>query len=161
MKRMKKALIGLAVGAVAALGVVGLAACGGNNTEVLSGDYHYDSQGHTYGVKVEVTVNTDDNTIEKVEIVPSDYVEATPDNYGVESWDKGVKYNAEKANLLKKFEGMTVKEVSEIQVPLVGDYPSQPDHTKADYGDLIITGSTQSCGRLILAVQDALDKLAD
>ena len=159
MKRMKKALIGLAVGAVAALGVVGLAACGGGNTEVLEGDYHYDSQGHTYGVKVEVTVNTDNDTIEKVEVVKHDYVEATPDNYGVESWDKGVKYNAEKANLLAEFEGMTVAEVNAIDVPLVGEYPSQPDDSKADYGDLIIEGSTQSCGRLILAVQDALDKL--
>lgn len=156
MKRMKKALIGLAVGAAAALSVVGLAACGGN-TEVLDGDYHYDSNGHTYGVKVEVTVNTDNDTIEKVEIAEHDYVEATDLDGQVPSWDDGANYNKEIGNLLKEFAGMTVAEVNAIEVPC--NDAGQPDHTKADYGDLIIAGSTQSCGRLILAVQDALEKL--
>ena len=156
MKRMKKALIGLAVGAVAALGVVGLAACGGNTT-TLEGDYHYESHDTVYGVKVEVTVNNDDNTIEKVEIVEHDYVEATDLDGKVPSWDDGANYNKEIGNLLAEFEGMTVAEVNAVKVPCNSD--GQPDETQADYGDLIITGSTQSCGRLILAVQDALDKL--
>lgn len=145
MKRMKKALIGLAVGAVAALGVVGLAACGGNTT-TLEGEYHYASTWGDYGVKVEVTVNTDDNTIEKVEIAESDYVQCT------ESWeDRDIYVNGE-AELLAAYEGLTVDEVLAMTVTTGEDgTPSAVSES-----DLLITGATQSSGRLLKAVQDAL-----
>lgn len=149
MKRMKKALIGLAVGAVAALGVVGLAACGGNTT-TLEGEYHYanpySAEAPDYGVKVEVTVNKDDNTIEKVEIVESDYVQCT------ESWkDRNIYVNGE-AELLASYEGLTVDEVLAMTVTL--DKDGIP--TAVSESDLLITGATQSSGRLLKAVQDAL-----
>lgn len=152
MKRMKKALIGLAVGAVAALGVVGLAACGGNTT-TLEGEYHYanpwsteDAPKPDYGVKVEVTVNKDDNTIEKVEIVESDYVQCT------ESWtDKNTYLNGE-AELLAAYEGLEVDDVLAMTVTTGTDgTPSAVSES-----DLLITGATQSSGRLLKAVQDAL-----
>ena len=145
MKRMKKALIGLAVGAVAALGVVGLAACGGNTT-TLEGEYQYAAWSTNYGVKVEVTVNTDDNTIEKVEIAESDYVQCT------ESWkDRNIYVNGE-AELLASYEGLTVDEVLAMTVTL--DKDGIP--TAVSESDLLITGATQSSGRLLKAVQDAL-----
>lgn len=147
MKRMKKALIGLAVGAVAALGVVGLAACGGNTT-TLEGEYHYANPwgGADYGVKVEVTVNKDDNTIEKVEIVESDYVQCT------DSWkDKNTYLNGE-AELLAAYEGISVDDVIAMTVTL--DKDGIP--TAVSESDLLITGATQSSGRLLKAVQDAL-----
>lgn len=149
MKRMKKALIGLAVGAVAALGVVGLAACGGNTT-TLEGEYHYantySAGAPDYGVKVEVTVNKDDNTIEKVEIVESDYVQCT------ESWkDRNIYVNGE-AELLAAYEGIGVDDVLAMTVTL--DKNGIP--TAVSESDLLITGATQSSGRLLKAVQDAL-----
>lgn len=155
MKRMKKAFIGLAVGAVAALSVVGLAACGGGLSGTATGDYHYESNGRTYGVKVEVTVEND--KIEEVKIVDHNYTEATEITIPGNDWDGGVSYKAGIANLLAEFKGMTVSEVNEIEVPC--NEAGQPDETKADYGDLIIEGSTQSCGRLILAVQDAIENI--
>lgn len=145
MKRMKKALIGLAVGAVAALGVVGLAACGGNTT-TLEGEYQYTAWSTNYGVKVEVTVNKDDNTIEKVEIVESDYVQCT------ESWkDRNIYVNGE-AELLAAYEGLEVDDVLAMTVTL--DKDGIP--TAVSESDLLITGATQSSGRLLKAVQDAL-----
>ncbi len=145
MKRMKKALIGLAVGAVAALGVVGLAACGGNTT-TLEGEYQYTAWNTNYGVKVEVTVNKDDNTIEKVEIVESDYVQCT------ESWeDRNIYVNGE-AELLAAYEGISVDDVLAMTVTL--DKDGIP--TAVSESDLLITGATQSSGRLLKAVQDAL-----
>ena len=145
MKRMKKALIGLAVGAVAALGVVGLAACGGNTT-TLEGEYQYTAWNTNYGVKVEVTVNKDDNTIEKVEIVESDYVQCT------DSWeDKNTYLNGE-AELLAAYEGLEVDDVLAMTVTTGTDgTPSAVSES-----DLLITGATQSSGRLLKAVQDAL-----
>lgn len=149
MKRMKKALIGLAVGAVAALGVVGLAACGGNTT-TLEGEYYYanpySAEAPDYGVKVEVTVNKDDNTIEKVEIVESDYVQCT------DSWkDKNTYLNGE-AELLAAYEGLEVDDVLAMTVTTGTDgTPSAVSES-----DLLITGATQSSGRLLKAVQDAL-----
>ena len=59
MNKMKKAIIGLAVGAVAALGVVGFAACG-SSEQTVEGEYHYanawDETAPDYGIKVKVTV---------------------------------------------------------------------------------------------------------
>lgn len=149
MKRMKKALIGLAVGAVAALGVAGLAACGGNTT-TLEGEYHYantySSEAPDYGVKVEVTVNKDDNTIEKVEIVESDYVQCT------ESWkDRNIYVNGE-AELLAAYEGLEVDDVLAMTVTL----NEKGIPTAVSESDLLITGATQGSGRLLKAVQDAL-----
>ncbi len=164
MNKMKKAIIGLAVGAVAALGVVGFAACG-SSEQTVEGEYSYENHSNTYGVKVEVTVDGD--TIKSVKVVDNgkNWIEATPDNYGDESWDKGVNYNAKRPELLSKFEGLKVDDVLALVVKTndVGEPLKQEDEGFNAYNvgktELLISGSTQSVGRLILAVQDALENL--
>ena len=148
MKRIKKALIGLAVGTVAALGVVGFAACS-DNTKTVEGEYSYENYGNTYGVKVEVTV--ENNKIKEVKTVETEgWTEATE----TESWDRTPYVNG-KAALLDAYEGMSVDDVLAIEVTT--DDKGQP--TAVPEKDLLISTATQSCGRLLLAVQDALEKL--
>lgn len=173
MKRMKKAIVGLAVGAIAALGVVGFAACG-EKAETYDGDYHYTTSGYgdpvTYGIKVKVTVK--DGKIEKVEVVNSDYVDATDmgvDEDGnpviVGGWDNGANWDKELKNELAKFKGLSVSDVLALNVAKndAGEPLKSTDDgfNALNVGgkNLILTGSTQSSGRLILAVQDALKDL--
>lgn len=149
MNKMKKAIIGLAVGAVAALGVVGFAACG-SSEQTVEGEYHYanawDETAPDYGIKVKVTVK--DNKITKVEIVESDYVEVT------DSWEDKATWNDNIDDLLAAYKGKTVDEVKKASVTLEDSVP-----TAVGDEDLLITGATQGSGRLILAVQDALENL--
>lgn len=154
MNKMKKAVIGLAVGAVAALGVVGFAACGGSG-KTVEGVYNYDATyGQNtihYGVKVAVTVK--DDKITKVEIVKSDYIQLTPS--WLESEAAGaLAYQSGESDLLKEYEGKTVEEIKNAKVTLENNVP-----TSVGDKDLLITGATQSSGRLLKAVQNALEKL--
>lgn len=163
MKRMTKLLAVLAVGAVATAGVVGLAACG-EKGESYEGEYHYanawDETKPDYGVKVKVTVNAAGDTIEKVEIVESNYVQAT------DSWtetDDGKNYLNKEADLLKAYEGLKVADVLAMKVAVAEDgAPLKQDEEgfiKYTNSDLLISKATQSCGRIVLAVQDALEKI--
>lgn len=149
MNKMKKAIIGLAVGAVAALGVVGFAACG-SSEQTVEGEYHYanswDETAPDYGIKVKVTVK--DNKITKVEIVKSDYVEVT------DSWKDKAIWNDNIDDLLAAYKGKTVDEVKKASVTLEDSVP-----TAVGDEDLLITGATQGSGRLLKAVQDALADL--
>ena len=149
MNKMKKAIIGLAVGAVAALGVVGFAACG-SSEQTVEGEYHYanscDETAPDYGIKVKVTVK--DNKITKVEIVESDYVEVT------DSWKDKAIWNDNIDDLLAAYKGKTVDEVKKASVTLEDSVP-----TAVGDEDLLITGATQGSGRLLKAVQDALADL--
>lgn len=149
MNKMKKAIIGLAVGAVAALGVVGFAACG-SSEQTVEGEYHYanswDETAPDYGIKVKVTVK--DNKITKVEIVESDYVEVT------DSWKDKAIWNDNIDDLLAAYKGKTVDEVKKASVTLEDSVP-----TAVGDEDLLITGATQGSGRLLKAVQDALENL--
>lgn len=63
----------------------------------------------------------------------------------------------DEAWLLQKYEGMAVADVLAIKVFIktTGE-PYSSD--KNNFGELIITGSTQGSGRLLLAVQNALSK---
>ena len=167
MKRMTKLLAVLAVGAVATAGVVGLAACGEKGISgSAKGEYSYESYGHTYGIKVEVTV--ENGKITKVERLEHDWVEATDTVMG--DWDGGANYNKEINNELKKFNGLSVDDVLDLEVAVTeagapetqksGD-EANPNFKPLVIGDtnLVLTGSTQSSGRLVLAVQDALENL--
>lgn len=149
MNKMKKAIVGLAVGAVAALGVVGFAACG-SSEQTVEGEYHYanswDETAPDYGIKVKVTVK--DNKITKVEIVESDYVEVT------DSWKDKAIWNDNIDDLLAAYKGKTVDEVKKASVTLEDSVP-----TAVGDEDLLITGATQGSGRLLKAVQDALADL--
>ena len=172
MKRIKKALIGLAVGTVAALGVVGFAACG-DKTETFDGEYHYANawapDSADYGVKVKVTVNVNTDKITKVEIVESNYVQATPS--WVESETEGSKAyaNGGEAELLKKYNGLTVADVLAMKLDVNedgspvsnnSDGSVNPDFDASTFvtgeTNLLISGATQSSARILLAVQDAL-----
>lgn len=167
MKRMTKLLAVLAVGAVATAGVVGLAACGEKGISgSAKGEYSYESYGHTYGIKVEVTV--ENGKITKVERLKHDWVEATETVMG--DWDGGANYNKEINNELKKFNGLSVDDVLDLEVAVTeaGAPETQKTNGEANpnfkplvIGDtnLVLAGSTQSSGRLVLAVQDALENL--
>ena len=82
--------------------------------------------------------------------------EAMPD-YG---WDQGAvdNWTSSESYLLQKYEGLAVSDVLDIQVFIkeTGE-PYSKDYNAA-MGDLLLTGATQSSGRLLLAVQDALGK---
>lgn len=149
MKRIKKALIGLAVGTVAALGVVGFAACGDGG---LTGEYHYPNAwsetSPDYGIKVKVTLSDDETTIKSVKIVDSDYVEVTDSWEDKDIWNDGI------ADLLKAYEGKKVADILAVKVETEDSVPSSVGDE-----DLLITGATQGSGRLLLAVQDALKDL--
>ena len=170
MKRIKKALIGLAVGTVAALGVVGFAACGDKTVSgTAEGSYSYsvESWGTTYGVKVKITV--EDNIIKSIETVDVEgWTEAT------DGWENQQTYLDGKDALLKKYVGLDIDDVAKIEVATVQtdnadahEFKGQPVNKDGegfnaytvDDTDLIITNCTQSCGRLLLAVQDAISKL--
>lgn len=164
---MTKLLAVLAVGAVATAGVVGLAACGEKGISgSAKGEYSYESYGHTYGIKVEVTV--ENGKITKVERLEHDWVEATDTVMG--DWDGGANYNKEINNELKKFNGLSVDDVLDLEVAVTeagapetqkSDGEANPNFKPLVIGDtnLVLTGSTQSSGRLVLAVQDALENL--
>ncbi len=142
MKKLFKALV---VATLAAISCIALVACGAKD---YAGEYSYENPwaaGSYYGVKVTVTVNGD--KIEKVAIAESDWTQCS------EGWeDKAIYLDAE-ADFLKAFEGKTVAEVKAYVVETAES--GQPNTVTAEGLD-VIEGATQSCGRLILAVQNAL-----
>ena len=156
---MKK-LIVIALAVVMALSLVlVLAACG--EPEVVEGECSYTSWGHTYGVKVKVTVQGD--KIKSVELVDyPDWVRTT------ETWketqadeEKGTPYQLgyEKTEaayaqwLVDSFKGEKVDTVLGWEAAATADGQSVGE------GVPCITGATQSSARIIVAVQNALSKL--
>lgn len=147
---MKKFFGALVVAALTVLACVAMVGCGGTS---YNGEYKYEAHGHTYGVKVEVVVSG--YTIDSVKIVESDYVQlsdANPD-YG---WteDSRKNYTDNEANFLKSFEGKKVADVKAYAVKVTDGAPDKNGITAS--GLDLITNATQSCGRVILAVQNAL-----
>ena len=156
MKKFKKALLALSVCAVAALGAAGLAAC--SDDDGITGEYSYVNYGTTYGVKVSVTV--EDGVITSVTRVDSDYVEATTGYDG--AWETA--YNDGIDALLQAYVGKTVEYVLSIDVATAesGEPLAQSADGFVSYGDsneFLIADATQSAGRLLLAVQNALKNL--
>ena len=152
---MKK-LIVIALAVVMALSVVAFAACGGAQT--VEGEYSYknawDKTGtQSYGAKVTVTV--------KGGVITSVEVAADTDTFFNLSsgWtDKSKWENGEKA-MIDSFVGLSVEEVNAITVKCAES--GQPESiTGAPSALKVVSGATQSSGRLILAVQNALSKLA-
>lgn len=171
MKRMTKALIGLAVGAVCALGVAGISACGEKeNTQTLTGEYHYANAwgGADYGVKVQVVVGEKTKTIKSVSILKSDYTQLTPSWGEKDPVPEGfTAYQNGEADLLKKYEGLAMSDVLAIKVAT--QESGQPEvqtsenfvELKAGETELLIDGATQSSARLVLAVQNALENFEE
>lgn len=181
MKGIKKAIIGLVAGIVAIFGVAALAACSDNSNnegskpQTVTGEYSYANpyapEAAKYGVKVSVTV--DDGKITKVEIVDSEYVQTSD---GWKDSTHGKNYIAQENALLQKYVGLDVDDVLAMEiatetngVPVSnsgsgeGEDTVNPDFDDetfvVDGTDLLIDHATQSCGRLVLAVQNALEKL--
>ncbi len=154
---MKK-LIVIALAVVMALSVVAFAACDAGET--VTGEYSYDNTwtpGQKYGCKVQVTVKG--GVITKV-VVESD----TETYYNVSSgWDSKQTWLDGKDALINSLVGQSVEDINKIQVATnsaEGAPIGQPTGiTGAPAGVKLVAGATQSSGRLILAVQNALSKL--
>ena len=152
---MKK-LIVIALVVVMALSVVAFAACAGSET--VEGEYSYknawDKTGtQSYGAKVTVTVKG--GVITAIEVAAD-----TDTFFNLSSgWtDKATWENSGKA-MADSFVGLTVEEVNAIKVDCAES--GQPNTiTGAPSALKVVSGATQSSGRLILAVQNALSKLA-
>ena len=120
--------------------------------EVVTGEYHYPNawspDAPHYGIKVNVAVYN--GTVVSVSVVDSDYVSVTDTWESKDIWLNGLD------ELLAAYNGRTVEAVLAEEVVTSG--VGQPD--KVENGELMITGATQGSGRLLLAVQNALEKLA-
>lgn len=162
---MKKILV-LALAIVMALSVVALVACA--KEETYEGEYKYantynDSGDNAvlddyYGCKVTVSVKK--GVITKVVVA-----EDTAKLFNLSSgWGDKAKWTAGAKDMIDSFVGLKVEDVKKIEVAKttsgapdtsVETIKNAPDSLKvvatADH-----TGATQSSGRLILAVQDAL-----
>lgn len=165
---MKK-LIVIALAVVMALSVVALAACGGE--QVLEGEYSYFawdyatgavSTTHQYGCKVKVTVKG--GVITNVEVTDD-----TESFYNLtSSWTDKATWEEGQEAMVKSFIGLTVDQVKEIKVATNPTLVTEPYVTPAGQPTGItgapealktVAGATQSSGRLILAVQNALSQL--
>ncbi len=158
---MKKFLKTISIAVVAAALCVcafAFAACNDVEEESVTynGEYHYDNNGTEYGVKVAVTVKGD--TIEKVEILSSDYVEispVTPEYNWTE--DNIAVYTNGKAGLLKAYEGKKVSDVKAAKASVKGQNGAEENGVSDSA--LLISGATQCSARLLLAVQNALENV--
>lgn len=143
---MKKFFKTLCAGAAIA-SALSLAGCGGGTSKV-TGDYHYDAEYGTYGVKVEVEVQN--GIVKGVCIVKSDYIEVT------DIWKGKQNYLDNRQFMLDSFKGKTVEEILSYTVSTEQD--GTPAQVTADSLH-VVTGATQCSGRLLLAVQNALKKI--
>ncbi len=178
MKKLGKFLV---AGALAAVACVGLVACGGSNSADYKGEYKYEntySAGSYYGVKVTVTISdvkgnikgkdstgkdktyslVTDGKITKVTVeADTDTMHNITPSWKPKEGSTDLGYEAAAAGLndyLKKFEGKKVSEIMEIDVET--NEKGEPE--KGQTGDLFWTGATQTAGRTILAVQNAIEE---
>ena len=152
-KLLKVLACGCLAGAMCAGGFA-LSGCAWT-TDTAEGVYHYTNYGVDYGVKVNVEVQTDEkgDRIRQVTIVDSDYTqlsEARPD-YGWTDENRQNYIDNEQA-LLDSYRGLYVANVLAMEVGTAAN--GEPTSVPGDAP--LITGATQSSGRLLLAVQDAL-----
>jgi len=141
---MKKTGIIMGIASVLAVALTG---CGGGE-QTYRGEYTYNTEYGVYGMIVDVTVKGD--TIKKVEIVPGNYQSVT------EEWEGSKVYHAGEQSLVESFSGKKISEVKSYSVEKRED--GVPVAVKAD-GLLLVTGASQSSGRMVLAVQNAIAKV--
>ena len=143
---MKKILV-LMLAFVMVFAACALTACGKEYT--YTGEYKYENAwvpGAYYGVKVSVTVKGDKITAVEVTSENTDAYTNLSASWG----DKALWEEGEEA-FLASFAGMTVAEVNAVEVACAAN--GQPNTvTGMEY----VTGATQSSGRVILAIQNAL-----
>lgn len=150
MKKMTKIIAGVAAVATLACGTAAMAGCG-DKGQTYTGEYHYNKYGHEYGIKVNVTLKGE--KIAKVAVAESEYVslsDANPDYGWTEAkrqvWTDGLN------GLLNAYKGKTVADILAVTVGLDGQEP-----TTVSESSVKLTGCTQGSGRLVLAVQNALE----
>ncbi len=159
MNKILKFIAAAGLAVTVSAGALSFAACGGGNEEVYngtySGEYSYQNPygDDRYGVKVSVEV--EDNVIKNVVIVNSDYTEASPamGKWNPELWFE----NAQ--SVLVKYRGKTVSEILAITVECDenGEPVASTEQKPVNYDGLIQSGATLSSGRLLKAVQNALN----
>ncbi len=155
MKKLSKLVAAATVAMLVVPCAVVFASCA--KTETVNGDYSYEQYGSTYGFKVIVEVQTDEkgDRIRKVTIDDTTgYAATSPESM----YPDAAKWNSNVQSLLNSYRGLYVDDVLAKTVALNGDVPLASDESGfVDFGEeVIITGATQSSGRLLLAVQDAL-----
>jgi hypothetical protein len=159
MKNLKKVVIAVLCMAAIAGSAFAFTACG-SSTKTYDGEYKYTktygTSSTTYGFKVQVEVDGD--TIKKVTLVDCDYVKAT--DMTTDTWTP-TKWTDNEAKIVKAYEGKSVQTVLGYTVVTSEDVPVAQDSSdfQAYDTDLLQTGATQSSGRLLLAVQNALQSL--
>lgn len=151
---MKKFLSVMLVVALCLTCALALTACA--QEEVKAGEYSYanpySATAPKYGVKVNVTVKGD--TIVKVELVDSDYVR-TSSSWVVNANEGDLGYEATEAayaDYLARFEGKKVADILALTVT-TAENGTPSAISSADY---VLTGATQSSGRIVLAIQNAI-----
>ena len=149
MKKIYKVLAGVCLAGALCAGVFAITGCGWQ-TETVEGEYHYVNYGTDYGVKVNVEVQSDDkgDRIRSVTIVDSEYTQLSP------SWDESKKQNylSNEQSLLNSYRGMYVADV----LAMKADTRANGEPSGVSDDSVLISGATQSSGRLLLAVKDAL-----
>lgn len=137
-----------------------LAGCSLDGSTTYTGTYEYAAVAVASGPQtyysVSVSVKVKDNKIVFVKVNPDTEV-----RYNLTaSWeDKALWIDGQEA-FLKSFEGKTVAEVLSIRVSVLEEtsgyhLKGQPEEVE---GYDVVTGATQSSGRVILAIQQALPK---
>lgn len=146
---MKKLAV-LVLTIVLALSAVAFTACAESQTVI--GECHYESWGTMYGAKVEVTVKGD--FVFDVRL----FDDSETDDWfrTTKGWDGFDAAEAAYANWIEDvFVGKRIEEVKAFVATATADGQSVGDSTPH------ISGATVSSARIIVAVQDALSKLAD
>lgn len=159
---MKKVLV-IALAVVMTLAVVAFVAC--EQPQTVTGKCHYSSQWGAYGAMVDVTVKGD--VITAVKLYTDKEAAAADSTWGdahrtTPSWTKPAEgelgFAATEAAyatwIEDTFVGKTVAEVNAYEASATAD--GQSVTTKG----INLAGATQSAARIIVAVQDALSKLA-
>lgn len=159
---MKKVLV-IALAVVMTLAVVAFVAC--EQPQTVTGKCHYSSQWGAYGAMVDVTVKGD--VITAVKLYTDKEAAAADSTWGdahrtTPSWTKPAEgelgFAATEAAyatwIEDTFVGKTVAEVNAYEASATAD--GQSVTTKG----INLAGATQSAARVIVAVKDALSKLA-
>ena len=148
---MKKILV-IALAVVMLVSVFALTACA--QPQVVTGECHYQSYGQDYGCKVDVTVQNGIITNVKLYTDAETGWHRTSANNPDYGWTSFETVEAAYEGFIAQFVGKTVAEVNAIVATATAEGQSVTTEGWS------ITGGTQSAARIIVAVQNALSKLA-
>lgn len=117
--------------------------------KVVEGEYGYVAWGTNYGAKVRVVVKND--VVKKVVTLSSDYTNATA------TWSDKVLWDNGEAGILSAYAGKKVSEIKAMTATVSGQ--NEATENSVSDSSLLVTGATLSSARLLLAVQNALEKV--